>query len=480
MPAPRVQPAYDAVVVGAGPNGLAAAVRLAQAGRSVLVVEANETIGGGTRSAELTLPGFVHDLCSAVHPLAIGSPYFRTLPLADFGLEWVQPELPLAHPLEDGRAAMLQRGVCATAQEFGPDRLAYERLMTPLVAHWEELTEDFLRPMLRLPRHPVLMARFGWRSFRSAAGVAHGWFRTEQPRALLAGLAAHSFLPMEQVPSAAFGLVLALAGHAVGWPVARRGSQQIAEALAGLLRSLGGQVETGRRIERLEELPGSRVLLLDVTPRQLLGLAGDKLPASYRNRLERFRYGPAIFKLDYALNAPIPWRAAECHRAGTVHVGGSFAEISAGEAAVSRGEIPEKPFVLLAQPSLCDSSRAPQGRHTAWAYCHVPAGSDFDMTGRIENQIERFAPGFRDCVLARRSIGSAELERKNANLVGGSIDGGATDWWQLLARPVLSPTPYRVPIPGVYLCSASTPPGAGVHGMCGFQAAEAALREHLG
>lgn len=480
MSTPRAQCAYDAVVVGAGPNGLAAAVRLAQAKRSVLVVEASETIGGGTRSGELTLPGFVHDLCSAVHPLAVGSPYFRTLPLAAHGLEWVQPELPLAHPLEDGSAAVLQRAVSATAERFGPDRRAYERLMGPLVARFEDLAADFLRPILRWPRHPLVMARFGWRSFRSAAGVAHAWFRTEQPQALLAGLAAHSFLPMEQVPSAAFGLVLAMAGHAVGWPVARGGSQRIAEALAGVLRSLGGQIETGRRIERLEELPKTQILLFDLTPRQLLRLIGDRLPATYRKRLERFRYGPGIFKLDYALSAPIPWRAAECCRAGTIHVGGSFAEISAAEAAVSRGEVPERPFVLLAQPSVCDSSRAPKGRHTAWAYCHVPAGSNFDMTGRVEAQIERFAPGFHDCVLARRTMGCAELERKNANLVGGSIDGGATDWWQLLARPVLRPTPYRVPIAGVYLCSASTPPGAGVHGMCGFHAAEAALREHLG
>lgn len=468
---------YDAVIVGSGPNGLAAAIRLAQEDLSVLVLEANDTLGGGVRSAELTLPGFVHDVCSAIHPLGLGSPFFRQLPLEKYGLRWIQPELSLAHPLGEERAAVLQRSVSGTAAGLGRDGEAYQRLMSPLVANWEAMAAELLQSPLHLPRHPLQFGRFGRRGLRSAAGLARSWFAEEPARALFGGLAAHSFLPLERMPSAAFGLVLGLLGHAVGWPLPRGGAGQIAQALAAHLRALGGEIATHSRVEKLEQVPPARAVLLDVTPRQLLRLAGQALPVSYRRRLEGYRYGPGVFKLDYALARPIPWQAAACARAGTVHLGGSLAEVAAGERAVAEGKVPERPFVLLAQPSLFDPTRAPAGRHTAWAYCHVPNGSDLDITERIENQIERFAPGFRDCILARRAMNCGELERRNANLVGGDINGGAADLWQLAARPVLSPTPWRTPVPGLYLCSAATPPGGGVHGMCGWHAAEAALRD---
>jgi phytoene dehydrogenase-like protein len=450
---------------------------LAQEGLSVLVIEANETLGGGTRSAELTLPGFVHDLCSAVHPLAVGSPFFRQLNLEKFGLTWLAPELPLAHPLDADRAVALDRSVAVTAAGLGADRTAYERLLQPLVSNWESLATEFLQPLLHWPEHAIQLARFGLRSLSSAAGLASRWFRDEPAKAILAGLAGHSFLPLEEVPSAAFALVLAMMGHAVGWPSPRGGSQQIANALAAALRSHGGELRTNYRVQRLSDLPKARVILLDITPRQLLALTGDQLPSSYRRRLERFKYGPGVFKIDYALDGPIPWSAEACRRAGTVHVGGSFEEIARAERDANEGRHPDRPFVLLAQPSLFDPSRAPQRKHVAWTYCHVPSGSSVDMTDPIEQQIERFAPGFRERVLARHTMNCATLEAKNANLVGGSINGGAVNLWQMLARPALSPTPYRLPREGLYLCSASTPPGGGVHGMCGFHAAEAAIRD---
>jgi phytoene dehydrogenase-like protein len=468
---------YDAVVVGAGPNGLAAAVRLAQAKLSVLLVEANETIGGGARSAELTLPGFVHDLCSSVHPLAVASPFFRRLPLEQFGLKWIEPQIPVAHPLDGNRAAALYHSVKQTAKELGADERAYERLMIPLVSHWENLTAEFLQPMVHLPRHPIQFARFGLRALRSATGLAQKWFCAEPARALFGGLAAHAFLPLEQIPSAAFGLVLGMTGHAVGWPVPRGGSQQIANALADLFKSLSGEIVTGWRVEDVEDLPTARVILLDVTSRQLLRILCEKLPPDYRRRLERFSFGPGIFKMDFALDGPIPWAAEVCRRAGTVHVCGTLDEVARAERDVSRGEHPEKPFVLLSQPTLFDSARAPQGKHTVWAYCHVPNGSSVDMAPRMEAQIERFAPGFRDRIMARHVENCADLEKKNANLVGGSINGGSNDLWHLLARPIANPVPYRIPVPGFYICSSSTPPGGGVHGMCGFHAAEAAIRD---
>lgn len=469
--------AYDAVIVGSGPNGLAAAIRLAQEKLTVLVLEAGPTIGGGTRSAELTLPGFIHDLCSAIHPLGAGSPFLRRLPLPHYGLEWIQPEFPLAHPLDDGTAAVLHRSLDATAEGLGADRDHYRALMSPLVSDWEHLAAEFLRPLLHVPAHPFLLARFGWHAMRSAEALAQKWFTGQSARALFAGLAAHSFLPLEQPPSAAFGLVLGLLAHTVGWPLPRKGSQQIADSLAALLRDLGGEIRAHAPVADISSLPPARATLLDVTPRQLLDLGRDRLPLSYRKKLETFRYGPGVFKVDYALSTPIPWLANDCRRAGTVHLGGTFEEIAASERQVAGGQCPERPFVLVTQPTLFDPSRAPEGKHITWAYCHVPNGSNVDMTGPIEDQLERFAPGFRSRILARHTLNCAAIERKNANLVGGDINGGAAHLWQLLARPVLSPTPYRTPVPGLYLCSSSTPPGGGVHGMCGFHAAEAALRD---
>lgn len=470
---------YDAVVVGSGPNGLAAAIVLAGAGCSVLVCEANGTIGGGARSAELTLPDFVHDVCSAVHPLAAGSPFFRTLPLQRFGLEWIQPEIPLAHPLDNGSAACLHRDMDLTAEQLGHDSRAYRNLMRPLARKWEELAVEFLQPMLHLPRHPIALARFGLPAICPASLLANFVFKGEPARALFAGIAAHSFLPLQAPVSSAFALVLGLAGHAVGWPIPRGGSQQISNALAGYLRELGGCIEVNRRIESLRDLPKSRAILLDVSVWEFLRLARPELPSRYRRRLETFRHAPGIFKIDYALSEPIPWKSEACRRAGTIHLGGGIDEIASAESDVARGKIPEHPFVLVAQQSLFDETRAPRGQHTLWAYCHVPFNCTTDMSEQIESQIERFAPGFRDCILARHSISAADLGRSNFNLTGGDINGGAADLMQLIARPILSPTPYRTPLPGVYLCSASTPPGGGVHGMCGYHAARGVLRDHF-
>jgi phytoene dehydrogenase-like protein len=468
---------YDAVIVGAGPNGLAAAIRLAQEKLSVLVIEANETIGGGARSAELTLPGFTHDVCSAVHPLAAGSPFFRKLPLERYGLHWLQPEFPVAHPLDHGNVAVLQRSVGQTAATLESDQRAYNHLISPLVEQAENLMAEFLKPLLHVPKHPVHLGRFGIHALQSAAGLINKEFACARARALFAGLAAHSFLALEKVPSAAFGLVLGMLGHAIGWPFPRGGSQRVSDALAAEVRYLGGEIQTGHRVGHLDELPLARATLFDLTPVQLLLLMEEKLPSSYVRRLGQYRYGPGVFKVDYALGAPIPWRNQLCSRAGTVHVCGTFEEVATCEREVAEGKVPEQPFVLLAQPTVVDPGRAPNEKHIAWAYCHVPNGSKFEMTERIDNQIERFAPGFRDCVLARHTMNCEALEAKNANLVGGDINGGAADFRQLFVRPIFSPTPYRIPVPGYYLCSSSTPPGGGVHGMCGFHAAESALRD---
>jgi phytoene dehydrogenase-like protein len=464
----------EAVVVGSGPNGLAAAIALAGAGRRVTVLEGQATIGGGCRSAELTLPGFVHDTCSTVHALALASPFLSRMPLAEHGFEPVHPGAPLAHPLDDGTAVMLERSVPDTAAGLGPDGEAYRRLFEPLVRHAEPLFGELLAP-LRPPRHPLLLGRFGLSAVRSADAFARSRFEGERARALLAGCCAHSMLSLQAPVSAAFGIVLAMSAHAVGWPVARGGSQRLAEALAAHLRSLGGTVETGRTVTSLDELDGSSPALLDVTPRQLLGLAGARLPDRYRRALGRYRYGPGVFKLDWALDGPIPWTAPEAARAGTVHLGGTLGEIAAAEQTVTDGGHPERPFVLLVQPSLFDSTRAPAGRHTAWAYCHVPNGSARDMTAAIEGQVERFAPGFRDLIAARSAMDSAEVERRNPNYVGGDINGGLQSLRQLFTRPVPRAVPYSTPLPGVYLCSSSTPPGGGVHGMSGYWAARAAL-----
>ena len=467
--------ARDAVVVGAGPNGLAAAITLARAGKSVLVLEAKDTVGGGCRSAALTLPGFVHDVCSAIHPLGLGSPFFRALPLQEHGLEWIHPPAAVAHALDDGTAVVAERSVEETARGMGPDGEAYTALIRPLAEGWPALAGDLLAP-LRVPDHPFAMARFGLLAIRSARGLAEARFRGDRARALFAGIAGHSVLPLERPATAAVGLVLAVLAHAVGWPLPRGGSQRIADALASYLRSLGGAIETGSPVESLDRLPPARAVLVDVTPRQLLRLAGGRLRGLYRRQLESYRYGPAAFKLDYALSGPVPWKAPECARAATVHLGGTLPEIAAAESAVSRGQHPERPFVLVAQQSLFDPSRAPAGQHTLWAYCHVPNGSTFDMTDRVEAQIERFAPGFRDRVLARSVLAPAQLEARNPNYVGGDIGGGAQDLGQMFTRPAWRIVPYSTPLPGLFICSSSTPPGGGVHGMCGYHAAQAALR----
>ncbi len=465
---------YEAIVIGSGPNGLAAAIELARNGRSVLVVEGAATIGGSCRSADLTLPGFVHDVCSTVQALALTSPFFRELPLDEHGLELVHPPAPFAHPFDDGSAAVAERSLEATAETLGEDGAAWKELMAPFLDSWRELAPMLLGPP-RMPRHPLLLSRFGLKAIRSARKLVESAFARERARGLFGGAAAHAILPLEWRGTAAFGLILSLSAHADGWPVARGGSQKLSDALASYLRSLGGRIRTGATIESLDELPPSQAVLCDMTPRQLLKLAGDRLPEGYRRRLERFRVGPGAFKMDWALAGAIPWKAEGCRRAGTVHLAGTFEELAAGERAVWQGEHPQRPFVLVVQPSLFDPTRAPPGKHTAWAYCHVPHGSDVDMAERIESQIERFAPGFRELVVARSVMKPSDLQRHNPNLIGGDITGGAQMLSQLIARPIFSTNPYATPVKGLYLCSASTPPGGGVHGMCGYYAARAAI-----
>ncbi len=466
----------EVVVVGSGPNGLAAAVALAREGYHVTVHEAAGQIGGGTRTEDLTLPGFHHDVCSAVHPMGAGSPFFRGLPLGDHGLEWIQPPVLLAHPFEDGTAAVLMHSTAETARSLGSaDVAAYRRLMDPFVRHWQEVMAGALAPPLRIPTHPFLMARLGVYGLPPAASMTRFVFSGERARAFFLGIAAHTLLPLEKAPSAAFGLILALAGHGPGWPIARGGSQSIADALAALLRAHGGQIVTSSPVRSLAGLSDA-TCVLDLTPRQVLAVAGSQLPARYRAQLAAYRYAPGVFKMDWALSEPIPWTAAECRAAGTIHLGPSSADIvrSADDAWYGRPDA--RPFVLLTQPSLFDRSRAPDGKHTAWAYCHVPNGSTTDMTGPIERQIERFAPGFRDIVLARHTFNTCELESHDANLVGGDINGGVQDLWQFLFRPVPRLDPYATPLPNVFLCSSSTPPGGAVHGMCGYHAARSVLR----
>lgn len=467
-----------ACVVGAGPNGLASAIVLAQRGLQVQVFEAEPHAGGAARTLELTLPGFLHDFGSAVHPLAAGSPFFNSLPLRERGLEWIHSPSALAHPFDDGTAVTLERDLSAAGSVLGADGRAWRRLMQPFAEHWPSLSSEVLRPPHVLSRHPWLLARFGLTAFLPANALANVLFRQERTRALFAGLAAHSFLALDEPLSAAFGVLLGAAAHAVGWPIPRGGAQSITTALCSHLEALGGTVKTSSRIDSLDALTqGAQfdLMLCDVTPRQLLRLAGDRLSPGYKRRLTKFRYGPGVFKVDYALATPIPWKAPECLRAATVHLGGTAAEITASESSMRVGQHAERPFVLLAQPSLFDPSRAPAGKHTAWAYCHVPNASDFDMLPRLESQIERFAPGFREIVLARRVFSSSALEAMDANLVGGDIAGGAMDLRQFAFRPTWRY--YATSAPDIYLCSSSTPPGAGVHGMCGYHAAKlAALR----
>jgi phytoene dehydrogenase-like protein len=468
---------YDAVIVGPGPNGLAAGITLARGGKSVLVLEAKPTIGGGTRTAQLTMPGFMHDVCSALHPLGVASPFFRDLPLDQYGLEWIYPPASLAHPLDDGTAVMVEGTIKQTAANLGPDAAAYRRLMEPLVAGWQSLLDDVLGPV-RFPSHPLLMARFGLIALLPAATLARAVFRGERARAVFAGMAAHAMLPLTSPATAAIGLILGLLSHAISWPMARGGSQRISDALGAHLESLGGEFRTGSPVHSTRDLPQARATLFDTSPRALVEIAGDRLPAGYRDALLRFRYGPGVFKLDYALDGPIPWRAEECLRAGTVHLGGTLEEITESEAAVWQGEHPERPYVILAQQSLFDATRAPEDKHTAWAYCHVPHGSTEDMTARVEAQIERFAPGFRDRILALSTMDASQMEAYNPNYVGGDINAGVQDLRQFFTRPVIRVNPYTTPVRGLYLCSSSTPPGGGVHGMCGTYAARAAMR-HL-
>ncbi len=470
---------YDAVIIGSGPNGLVAAITLARAGGRVLVVEAKATPGGGMRTLEVTLPGFRHDICSAIHPLGIASPFFRTLPLADFGLEWIQPPVALAHPLDDGRTVAVTRSLEATAAELGDDARAWSWLFQPLVERWEDALDDLLAP-LRLPRHPLLLARYALPLAAPAALLARTLFREERARAVFAGMAGHSVLPLERPPTAAFGLLLTLLAQTVGWPVAKGGSQAIADALVRYAQTLGVELVCGWEVTDIAELPPARAYLFDTAPKSLLRIAGDRLPPGYRRQLERFRYNPGVFKVDWALDGPIPWRAATCRQAATVHVGGTLDEIAASERAVWRGEHPARPFVLLAQQSLFDPTRAPAGKQVAWAYCHVPNGSTVDMTDAIERQVERFAPGFRERILARATRHARAMEMYNPNYVGGDINGGVQDLFQHFTRPGLSLTPYRTPARGIYLCSSSTPPGGGVHGMCGYYAVQTVLRDWQG
>jgi phytoene dehydrogenase-like protein len=448
---------------------------LARAGRQVTVLEAQPTIGGGCRSAELTLPGFVHDRCSAIHPMSRLSPFLQQLPLERYGAHYIHPSAPMAHPLDDGSAMVLERSIQRTAERLGSDARAYSRLIAPFATRAIDLLGDALGP-LHIPRDPLLLMRFGLLAIRSSHALSTSVFRGERARALFAGMAAHAVRPLTETATAAFGLIFAVLGHAVGWPLVRGGSQRLVDALVAALSERGGTVLPNRRVDTMRDLPPAGVALFDVTPRQLVEIAADRLPARYLRQLQRFRYGPGIFKVDYALDGPVPWRDPECLRAGTVHLGGTQAEIEAAEAMVWRDQHPRRPFVIVAQQSLFDETRAPPGKHTLWAYCHVPSGSKVDMTERIEAQIERFAPGFTDRVLARATMSSADVERDNANYIAGDISAGVHDVVQLIARPAPRLVPYSTPDPGIYLCSASTPPGAGVHGLCGVFAARAVLR----
>jgi phytoene dehydrogenase-like protein len=466
---------FDAVIVGSGPNGLAAAITLQQAGLAVLVLEGKDTVGGGARSAELTLPGFIHDICSAIHPLAVGSPFFKTLPLAEHGLEYIYPTYAAAHPFDDGTAAVLQNSVEDTALSLRADKQAYLKLIKPLVKDWPEIAGDVLGP-LHFPKDPVALAKFGIRALTSADYLSKK-FKTQEGKGLWAGMAAHSIQPLSNLATSAIGLVLMVTAHQGGWPIPKGGSQQISNALASYFISIGGKIETNFYVVSMDQLPSAHAVLFDVTPEQLLKIAGHKFSALYKWQLRRYRYGMGVFKIDWALDGPTPFTAEACTLAGTIHLGNTFEEIAEGEQMIWNGKHVEKPFVLFAQQSLFDPSRAPSGKHTAWAYCHVPNGSVVDMTERIEKQVERFAPGFRDRIIARRTFNTLEIEAYNPNYEGGDINGGVIDIGQIFTRPALRLSPYRTSAKGIYICSSSTPPGGGVHGMCGVHAAHRALND---
>src|SRR5262245_6054391 len=466
---------FDAVVVGAGPNGLAAAIEVARAGHSVCVLEARDTIGGGARTAELTLPGFLHDVCSAVHPLAIASPFFKTLPLAQHGVEWIHSPASLAHPFDSGPAAVLYPSIGKTCATLGSDGHAYEKLFTPLVRNAERLIPEILGPPIHLPRHPMALMQFGLLAMRSAERLATQRFHHGRGRALFTGVAAYPNMPLDTSPPSAIGLLLTMLEHTGGWPILKADSQKLSDALAAYITSLGAKIVTVTPVNSLRLLPSSNAVIFDLAPRQVLNLAFDQLPPSYRWELQKYRYGSAVFKMDWALSSPIPWKSKECLEAATVHLGGTAEEIIESERAVAQGRCPEQPFVLLSQPTLFDETRAPEGKHIAWAYCHVPGKSKIDMTERIELQIERFAPGFRDCILDRHIMTTPDFEKYNPNYIGGDIGGGVQDLLQTFARPSLRRKPYIVPLKGLFICSSSTPPGGGVHGMCGYHAARAVL-----
>lgn len=466
---------YDAVVVGSGPNGLSAAIFLQQAGLSVLILEAKEQIGGGLRSAELTLPGYLHDVCSAIHPLAVSSPFLKTLPLKNHGLDFVYPEVSAAHPFDSGDAAVLKGSAEETASDLGSDAGAYLELLEPLLRKWPDLLSDILGP-LGIPDHPLDLASFGLKALRSASAMT-AKFRTEKARGLWAGMAAHSMQPLGNLTTAAIGMVLLATGNKVGWPIPIGGSKAIADSLSSYFLSLGGRIQTGVPVKSMSDIPQASAILFDLTPKQLLEIAPERFSPLYRWQLQRYRYGMGIFKIDWALDGQVPFKSEACRKAGTIHLGNTFEEIEAAEKMVSRGQHPDKPFVLFAQQSLFDSSRAPEGKHTAWAYCHVPHGSETDMTAAIENQVERFAPGFKDLILAKHTMNTRQVEVYNPNYIGGDINGGVIDITQLFTRPVLSVSPYRTSAKGIYICSSSTPPGGGVHGMCGYHAARQVLKD---
>lgn len=465
----------DAVVIGAGPNGLAAAIALAQTGRSVKVFEANDTIGGGSRSAELTLPGFIHDTCAAIHPLAPASPFFRTLPLSSYGLSWIEPPLALAYPFDDGTAAAFTQSIDETAASLGEDGVAWSRVFSPLVRDFDLLLPSLLGPF-RIPSHPIALAKFGLPALLSNDYFVRSRLKGKYARALFTGMSAHAMLDLTRPVTASFGLVLALVGHAVNWPIPVGGSQRIVDALAAHLQSLGGTIQTGTRVTSLDVAEGANAVLFDTTPREFLKIAGDEVPGPYQRTLRNYRHGPGVFKIDWALDGPVPWTAEECTRAGTVHLGPTYEEIMQAEHEVTTGKHPERPFVLLAQQSLFDSTRAPEGKHTLWGYCHVPSGSEVDMTDRIEAQIERFAPGFRDRIIHRATKNAVQMEAWNPNFIGGDINAGMQDWRQLFTRPAPRWDPYSTPNRRLYFCSSSTPPGGGVHGMPGYHGAQSALK----